>query len=294
MSHWIDDASEMDIRRDRGLSEADADALLSGRAATGPGDLGEIIGLMRTASALAAPAPNAALSAVLNEGFDPLPVASAPAASRWGRWSVRVAAATAAGLSVTLGAATANALPAPVQTAVAHLVEVVTPLELPRPAQGSGTGADDGDTSGERPRVGSTPEPAEEKPSVDPAEPATAPTTVPSGPQAPAGARSGPTAPATDEDDALEAAEPDTDQPDSDAPESDEPASDQPDSEDPRGDEPDGGAPQADEPDTDQPDTDQPDTQQRDTEQPHTGQPDTDGDALDGDAVLDANDADVD
>ena len=70
MSSLVDDGSEMNSRRSSGaLSEADADALLSGRAVAEHDDLREIIGLMRAASAVPAPTPPAALAAVLHNGL---------------------------------------------------------------------------------------------------------------------------------------------------------------------------------------------------------------------------------
>lgn len=152
MNHSVDDGNEMNIPRGtQPLSEADAEALLSGRAVAGNDDLREIIGLMIMASAVAAPTPNTALATMLDHGFVARPVESASRGSRWGRRGLRASAATTAALSVVLGAATANALPAPVQSAVADVVGAVTPLQLPRPEAGADNGSTDRDAPDEQP-----------------------------------------------------------------------------------------------------------------------------------------------
>lgn len=204
----------MNRRRSSGaLSEADADALLSGRPVAGCDDLHEILGLMRTASALPVPTPTAALAAVLHDGFDPLPLATAPDPSRWGRRSVRFAAMGAAAMMMTLGAATANALPASVQTGVADIVGAVTPVELPRPATAP---AEDGsDVSG-----GPSPKPAGGAPT---------PATAPVGPKAPLVPPRVP-APSTGDDDDIEDSEPDTDVPEADVRDGETPEADAADS----------------------------------------------------------------
>lgn len=142
----------MNVRRSSGaLSEADADALLSGRVLAEHDDLREIIGLMKMASTVPAPPPNAALAAMLDDGFAPLPVEAVQRGSRWGRWGVRIRVATAAAMTVTLGAATANALPAPVQNAVANVVRAVTSLQLPRPEARPENGGTDSGGAGDQP-----------------------------------------------------------------------------------------------------------------------------------------------
>ena len=84
-----------------------------------------------------APPPSTELAAFLATGFVPAPGAlstgvAAQASRR--RWRVRTAAALAVVLASLLGAASANALPAPVQGAVAEAVAAFTPFVLPRPA----------------------------------------------------------------------------------------------------------------------------------------------------------------
>lgn len=255
----------MSIRRSPGLSEADADALLSGRILPGHDDLGEIVGLLRTAATVAAPSPTDALAAVLRAGFAPLPVAAAPGRARWSRWSVRTAAAAGVVMSMTLGAAAANALPAPLQTAVADLVRAVTPLELPRPtAVPAGGGIDDDGTTIEQPRT-----PGQESADEEPSDPAGAPAAAPPEPSPSAVAPPRLVAPADDQDDAVEPddeVEPDADEPDADELDTEQPDADEPDEVEPDAEQPDTGQPDTDEPDTDEPDTAQSDAEQTDTE----------------------------
>lgn len=269
MGPLSDDGSEMTSRRSSdALSEADADALLSGRATTGHDELREIIGLMRTASAVPAPPPTAALAAVLKDGFGPLPVESTPSASRWRRWNVRITAATTAAMLVTLGAATANALPAPIQTAVADVVGAVTPLELPRSSADAGAGSDGrGGPSDEPPAVpfeqpNRNAETAADETSGEPADSTPVmPQTAPPRPKPPAVV----TPPRQPEATATATDEPDVDEPDADVRESDVA-----DADDPEQPESSGGA---DAQESDEADTDEP-------EQPESGEVDQ-GDADD-------------
>lgn len=244
MSAPDDDGTEMNIRRSSPtLSEAEADALLSGRVREGNDDLREILGLMRTAASVPAPPPSAALASVLEDGFEPLPVTSAPHTSRWGRWSVRLGVATATAMTVTLGAATANALPAPLQTAVADVVGAVTPLRLPRPAAVPDSGStDSGGPAGDRAPVGGA---GDEEPaaSITPKAPAFV-----DPPRRPGATDADP-----DENDELEADELEADDPDADEPETDEPETDEPGAGEPAGEQSETEAPDA--PDSDQPDS---------------------------------------
>lgn len=289
----------MNIRRSsEALSEADADALLSGRALAGHEGLREIIDLMIMASTMPAPTPNAALAAVLDTGFAPLPVDSAQRGSRWGRWGVRIGVATAAAMTVTFGAATANALPSPLQTVVANVVGALTPLQLPRPAarhdndngstdrggasndpagvRGPDSGPDaDTRTDAEMDTGVSSGEPAEATP--------TAPTTGTRTPEAPAAVapprRPGATATTPAEPDERDAVEPDSDKPDTNEPDADEPDADNPDTNEPGA--PDAVADQPEAPDADAGDVDDQDAP--DADEPELdvdGQPqrDTDGD----------------
>lgn len=225
-------------RTSRALSEADAEALLSGRAVAEHEDLHEVVGLMKAVSAMPAPTPTAALAAVLHNGFDPLPVESPQSPSWLARWSVRIAVATAAAMTATLGAATANALPPPVQNAVADVVGALTPLQLPRRPELGGTGSDEGDREPAGPAdvrhpetgAGLSPESADETPAT----PDTAPR---------AGTSDDSDDSDTDErDDATDTEEPDVDdaEPDTDEPETDE-----------RDDSTDTAVPGADQPETD-------------------------------------------
>lgn len=227
----VDDGSEMNIRRSSPtLSEADADALLSGRALPGHDDLCDVIGMMQAAAAVPAPTPTPALAAVLDDGFDPLPVVSAASVGRCRRWSARIAVATAVVVTATLGAATANALPAPLQTAVANVVGAVTPWQLPRPPADAGTGSENTDGPSDESRAVPFEQPnrnaetGADEPSGEPADSSPVmPKATPPRPKAPAVVtpprRPEATTTPTDERDADE---PDADEPDADVPESDD------------------------------------------------------------------------
>lgn len=238
MRDRVDDGSEMNIRRgSEALSEADADALLSGRALAGNEDLHEVVALMRTASTVPAPTPKTTLAAMLENGLAPLPVGSPQSPSRLASWSVRVAVATAAAMTATFGAATVNALPAPVQNAVADVVGSLTPLQLPRRPELRGTGsetdqdpAEPADVRFPRPGTDLSPGPEDETPG--------APDTAP-----PARTSDDSDVP----DDATDTDEPDVDDTESDT---DEPESDEPDDATDV-EEPDVGGPEADEPEAD-------------------------------------------
>ncbi len=123
------------MRRRRSLDDRSADALLSGRAVDGEPVLTAFVADL-TAQAVAAP-PSAALAALLADGFvpDPTTVIALSPVPRTGvrRWALQVSLGAAACVAVSVGAA-ANGLPAPLQTTVANVVEALTPLTVPRPA----------------------------------------------------------------------------------------------------------------------------------------------------------------
>lgn len=146
----------MDIRRETPpLSKSDADALLAGRVLPTHEDLNSVLSLLRTAVAAPAPPPSAALAAVLRDGLVMEPAAAPASVGHW-RSARAAAAAVAAALITTLGAATANALPAPLQHSVADAVSALTPFELPR----SDLPATTTPTPGEQPTPTPTPSPA--------------------------------------------------------------------------------------------------------------------------------------
>lgn len=256
-----DDGSEMTSRRSsEALSEADADALLSGGVLAGHDELREMIDLVRTASVGPAPTPTASLAAVLHHGFDPLPVHPAHHARQQGRWSARILVAAAAAMAATLGAASANALPPPLQTAVASVVGAVTPLQLPRPSSDADIVHDDG-RGGPSDEPAATPDSSAETGAEEPTDepvtsvlPGTAPTGTPavvSPPRRPAA-----TVPPADEpDEPDERDEPDLDEPDVDEPDADVADRDDVDADAP--DQPEAGddaeAQESDEADTDEP-----------------------------------------
>jgi hypothetical protein len=117
----------------RPLPDRDADALLRGRPVEGEpalsGFVSELMARQET------PVPNAALSALLEGGLvpDTSPVVMPTRRRSW-RLPAQIALGGVASLSLVFGAASANALPAPAQAAVADVVEAVTPLHVPRPA----------------------------------------------------------------------------------------------------------------------------------------------------------------
>ncbi|MCW2601518.1 MAG: hypothetical protein JWM02_3347, partial [Frankiales bacterium] len=136
----FDDDSNVTRRRD--LDDRTADALLAGRDVEDEPELGELIGQLRSLADLPVPTPSSALAAMLEDGLDAttlaLPVAPHSFAVSWRQrtWALplQLSLAGASCLALILGAAAANELPAPAQTAVANAVEAVTPLHVPRPA----------------------------------------------------------------------------------------------------------------------------------------------------------------
>lgn len=116
-------------------------ALLDGRPVSGEPGLQQALALLRAARGVPAPAPSAELLLVLRDGIPP---AVAPRPDRE-RVAWRIAVASLAALVLTGGAAAANALPGPVQDAVADVVGRVASLDVPR--------ADDGP---DRPPSGAT------------------------------------------------------------------------------------------------------------------------------------------
>lgn len=141
------------------LDDRAAEALLAGRVVPGWDDLSAAVGIVRNLAAGPAPAPRPELARVLEAGLSPVP-APTPHVRRV-PWAARLAVGVAAFAGVALSAATANALPAQIQDAVADAVDAVTPFQLPRPdhAPPAGGATDDG--------------------------PALAPSTVPSPPRVP-------------------------------------------------------------------------------------------------------------
>lgn len=116
----------------RTFDERTADALLSGREVDGETELSALLAEMRRLEP--APAPNAALSAMLEDGFTPdvVPLPEKRARRTWAL-PLQLALGSAACLGLLFGAAAAGELPGPAQTAVADVVEAVTPLHVPRP-----------------------------------------------------------------------------------------------------------------------------------------------------------------
>ena len=124
------------------LSDADVDAVLDGRAPVAHADLGEIVELLRMSVPGIAPPPTSELAALLAYGFAAPAVAPPPPSASHGGRVVKALAALLAAAVTTLGAATANALPAPVQSTVAGVVGALTSIELPRPQERADRNAD--------------------------------------------------------------------------------------------------------------------------------------------------------
>jgi hypothetical protein len=120
----------------RRLDARTADALLAGRVVDGEAALTGLIAELRVLPD--APVPNAALSAMLASGLIPdvvpLPERRAPRVRSTWALPLQIALGTSACVALVLGAAATGELPDPAQTAVADVVEAVTPLHLPRPA----------------------------------------------------------------------------------------------------------------------------------------------------------------
>lgn len=123
------------------LDDRAADALLSGHSVVGEELLSSFVAQMRALEPTSPPRPSAELAALLEAG---VPAAAAPISrplagrrrrTRAVSWGLPLQTALG-GLAFTglvLGAASTNSLPSPVQTAVADVVEAVTPLTVPRP-----------------------------------------------------------------------------------------------------------------------------------------------------------------
>ena len=129
---------DRDVNRRR-LDDRAAEALLSGRVVVGEPALAAFVQQLQSLADAPAPTPSSALAAMLEQGLDlpPVPAAQAAAVSwRTRSWALplQVSLGGVAALSLVLVAAVGNDLPAPAQTAVANVVEAITPLHVPRPA----------------------------------------------------------------------------------------------------------------------------------------------------------------
>lgn len=277
------------------LSDSDVEALLAGRVLPGYDDVHSTVRMLRTAAPPPAPAPSRALLAIIEAGFDPLPLTGPEAAALapWRRWAARLAVATAAVVATTLGAAAANALPAPIQNAVAGALGALTPLDLPRreghraldestaplgeESRGQADpGSDPPPAGGTVP--GSDPSPADVTVPRDDLPPDDLPSTVPGHVGRPPSAQPVANTPAatrdehddTDESDSDEAAPPDTEEPDSDEHDTDEHDGHEPDSDELQVDEPDVDEPDADGSEVDEPDADEPDVDEPSVDEPES------------------------
>lgn len=112
------------------------ESLVSGRPLAGYDDLAVILRDVRALVPNAVPTPNAALAAMLADGFTPAPsviVRGGRPERRRLRSAAIVTGVVATMMGGLVGAAAANVLPDTLQRAVARAVEAVSPLHLPRP-----------------------------------------------------------------------------------------------------------------------------------------------------------------
>ena len=133
---------DVDVTRELlSLDDRTLEALLSGREVNHEPRLSAFTRQLLLSREVEVVVPSVSLAALLLDGLPAAQLHPAPAAPAGGtpRWRFRPALALPALLSgaavVVLLAASQNALPAPAQTAVADVVEAVTPLHVPRPAE---------------------------------------------------------------------------------------------------------------------------------------------------------------
>ena len=129
-----DHRSDMNLpRRRHALDVRVVEALLAGHPVPDEEALSGVVAALRRTVADVVLSPGAALAALLEDGVAPAPLGSGtrrPSVT----WGARVAVALAAAGATLIGAATANALPTTVQTAIADAVDALTPFEMPRPS----------------------------------------------------------------------------------------------------------------------------------------------------------------
>lgn len=116
------------MRRKSEFADREVEALLRGSSA-GPG-LSDALSVLRLQGTLPAPAPTAALTTLLNEGFTPSAITPARPSRR--RLSISLIAVGASS-ALLLTATGANALPASGQRAVAGVLNALTPFDFPLP-----------------------------------------------------------------------------------------------------------------------------------------------------------------
>lgn len=133
---------DMTMPQDDDLLDADVEALLAGRPVIGHDGLLTTLSILRIDPGPVPPA-SPALVSMLTAGLTVEPVAAGVLRVRWVAWRRRGAAGLAVTLAALTGAATANALPAPVQSVVAAAVAAVTPFQLPVPDRADGQGQGD-------------------------------------------------------------------------------------------------------------------------------------------------------
>ena len=117
-----------------GFDDRTIEAFLSGRYPADH-DLAGALDSLKSLANSPAPVPSAALELFLTEGFVPaatVPVANPrPVRSTSRTWTQRSGVAVGSLLLATVGAASANALPTPVQSVVHDVVKTLTPFSVP-------------------------------------------------------------------------------------------------------------------------------------------------------------------
>jgi hypothetical protein len=261
MTRFGDDADEMSVVE---LGDREVEALLAGREVPGEEPLAAALGLVRSVIDDPAPSPSAALAVVLRDGLALPGPAAPPGRARAGTRAAGVAATIVAALGITVGAAAADMLPAPVQVRVADVVGRLTPLELPRPADRSAP-ADDAPVGPGAPEpVGDEREPANLRPPSSGERQDGEAHDRDAESARNGGDRTRDTDDAeheTDDDQLDHAEEPDereTDEPEADEPEADESEADEPEADEPEADESEADESEADESETDEPEVDEP------------------------------------
>lgn len=148
------------------LDDRTVEALLSGREVDHEPLLSAFARQLLLSRDVEVVVPSAALAAILLDGLPAAQLHPAPAAPAGGtlrrrfRPAVALPALLSGAAAVVLLAASQNALPAPAQTAVADVVEAVTPLHVPRPAVAPLPAVSSPDPAAGS--TGSTPDPADQ------------------------------------------------------------------------------------------------------------------------------------
>jgi hypothetical protein len=276
----------------RELGDREVEALLAGREVPGEERLTAALGLLRAAGDLPAPPPSAALAVVLRDGLALPGPAALPGRARPGRRVVGVAATLVAALGITVGAAAADVLPAPVQARVADIVGRLTPLELPRPADRRAPAGDAPVSPGAPGSDGDDDQPAELRAPSTGDRPDGGVQDRDADRPRNGGERVRDTGDAEDgtDDDQPDQIE-DRDEPEADEPEVDEPEVDEPEVDEPETGEREAEEREAEEREAEEREADEREADEREADEPETDEPEREVSELRGDAGHDEGDA---